>query len=81
VPAAKSVPVRIVKDAVSFDEPSAPSDIISGHPLADAGRDVAQLGGLTLNVAKARPVKAAAMALAAGLVVAWAANGRRGTRR
>lgn len=81
VPAAKSVPVRIVRDEVAQDEPIAGSDIMSGHPLADAGRDVAELGSLALNAAKARPVKTAAMALAAGLVVGIAAQGRRGKRQ
>ena len=81
VPAAKSVPVRIVKDGVAFNEPAASSDMTSGHPLSDAGRDVTKLGELALNAAKARPVKTAAMALAAGLVVGLAARGRPTTRR
>ena len=38
VPAAKSVPVRIVRDGIARDEPPAPSDMVSGHPLSDAGR-------------------------------------------
>ena len=45
VPAAKSVPVRVVRDATAQAEPPAPSDMVSGHPLSDAGRDVAKLGG------------------------------------
>jgi molybdopterin-dependent oxidoreductase alpha subunit len=80
VPAAKSVPVRIVKGAVARNEPPAPSDMVSGHPLSDAGRDVTSLGGLAVNAAKARPFKTAAIALAAGLMVGFAAKGRRGTR-
>jgi len=80
VPAAKSVPVRVVKDAAVRGELAAPSDMMSGHPLSDAGRDVTRLGGLALSAAKARPVKAAAVALAVGLVVGLAAQRRRGTR-
>ncbi len=81
VPAAKSVPVRIVRDEIIRSEPRAASNMISGHPLSDAGRDMTQLGGLALNAAKARPVKAAAIALAAGLVIGLAARARWGTRR
>lgn len=81
VPAAKSVPVRVVKGGVAFSEPAASSDMTSGHPLSDAGRDVTKLSELALNAAKARPVKAAAAALAAGIVVGLAARGRRTTRR
>lgn len=81
VPAAKSVPVRVVREEVARDQLAAPSDLISGHPLADARRDVTKLGELAVNAAKARPVKATAMALAAGLIVGLAAQGRRGTRR
>ncbi len=81
VPAAKSVPVRVARDEIARDEPRAPSDMVSGHPLSDAGRDVSRLGGLMLNAAKARPVKAAAIALSAGLLVGLAAQGRRGKPR
>ncbi|MFZ2005503.1 MAG: FdhF/YdeP family oxidoreductase [Stellaceae bacterium] len=81
VPAAKSVPVRIVRDAIPHDEATAASDMMSGHPLADTGRDVTRLGGLALNAARAQPVKTAAIALAAGLVVGIAAHGRRGKLR
>lgn len=81
VPAAKSVPVRVVRDEFTGDEPAASSDMASGHPLSDAGRDVTRLGGLALNAARAQPVKMAAIALAAGLLFGLAAQGRRGTLR
>ena len=79
VPAAKSVPVRIFKDEIARDEPAASSDMVSGHPLSDTGRDVTRLGRLALNAAKMQPVKAAAIALAAGLIVGLVA--RRGRPR
>jgi hypothetical protein len=89
VPAAKSVPVRVVRDESKhegFGAPrkmaKAPSDMVSGHPLGDMGRDVTRLGGLVLNAAKAQPVKAAAVALATGLAVGLLAQlRRRGPRR
>jgi molybdopterin-dependent oxidoreductase alpha subunit len=81
VPAAKSVPVRIVKETTASEQSSAPSDMVSGHLLSDAGRDVTKLGALALNAAKAQPVKAAAIALAAGFVVGFAAQGHHGKRR
>jgi molybdopterin-dependent oxidoreductase alpha subunit len=79
VPAAKSVPVRIVKDDRQAQDADAASDMMSGHPLSDAGRDVAKLGGMAFTGAKARPVKTVAIALAAGLAVGLAA--RLGKRR
>ena len=81
VPAAKSVPVRVVRDATAQAEPFAPSDMVSGHPLSDAGRDVARLGGLALNAAKAQPLKATAMALFAGFVIGIAMQARRRGKR
>ena len=81
VPAAKSVPVRVVKDDVEASDAAAPSDMMSGHPLSDAGRDVTRLGELALNGAKARPVKAAAIALAAGFAIGLAAQTRRRKQR
>jgi hypothetical protein len=81
VPAAKSVPVRVVRDATAQAEPFAPSDMVSGHPLSDAGRDVAKLGGLALNATKAHPLKAAVMALVAGLVIGTAVQARRRGKR
>ncbi|HWB48394.1 MAG TPA: FdhF/YdeP family oxidoreductase [Stellaceae bacterium] len=77
VPAAKSVPVRIVKEATVQEEPPAPSDIVSGHPLSDAGRDVTKLAGLAMNAARAQPVKATALALAAGAAAGVVALARR----
>jgi len=78
VPAAKSVPVRIVKEATRREQPSAaPSDMASGHPLSDAGRDVAKLGGLVLNAARAQPVRAIVVVVAAGFVVGLIAQARR----
>jgi hypothetical protein len=89
VPAAKSVPVRVVRDETKHEGggapremAKAPSDMVSGHPLGDMGRDVTGLGGLVLNAVKAQPVKAAAVALATGLAVGLLAQlRRRGPRR
>jgi molybdopterin-dependent oxidoreductase alpha subunit len=77
VPAAKSVPVRIVKDASACEQLSAPSAMASGHLLSDAGRDVTKLAGLALNAAKAQPVKTIAIALAAGVAAGVAVRARR----
>ena len=55
--------------------------MVSGHPLSDAGRDVAKLGGLVLNAAKAQPLKAAVMALFAGCVIGIAVQARRRGKR
>jgi hypothetical protein len=81
VPAAKAVPVRIVRDETARDEPAAAGDMMSGHPLSDTGRDVTKLGNLALNAAKAQPLKAAALALVAGLTVGLAVQRRGGKRR
>ena len=56
--------------------PEAPSDMVSDHLLSDAGRDVIRLGGLALNAAKAKPVKAAGVALAIGVAVGLLARSR-----
>ncbi|MFL5269532.1 MAG: FdhF/YdeP family oxidoreductase, partial [Stellaceae bacterium] len=76
VPAAKSVPVRIVRDEAAHERPEASSDRVSGHLLLDAGRDVIRLGVLALNAAKAQPVKAAGVGLAAGIVMGLLARSR-----
>jgi hypothetical protein len=55
--------------------------MMSGHPLSDTGRDVTKLGNLALNAAKAQPLKAAALALVAGLTVGLAVQRRGGKRR
>ena len=82
VPAAKSVPVRIVKHAQQPQNWSpAPSDMASGHPLSDTGRDVTKLAGLVLNAMKAQPVKTAvlvfAVIVAAGATIQARRNGSR----
>jgi hypothetical protein len=77
VPAAKSVPVRILKEAETREPPPAPSDMVSGHPLSDTGRDVTTLAGLALNAAKAQPVKTTVIALAAGVAAAVIIEARR----
>ena len=77
VPAAKSVPVRIVKDAMVLEQPPPPSDLASGHPLSDMGRDVTKLAGLALTAAKMQPVKAAVIALAAGVAAGIVIQARR----
>jgi molybdopterin-dependent oxidoreductase alpha subunit len=82
VPAAKSVPVRVVKEAMALQQPSAPSDMASGHPLSDMGRDVAKLAGLTLSALKARPFRTIAIGLAAGAAAGIAVQAhRRGKRQ
>jgi molybdopterin-dependent oxidoreductase alpha subunit len=81
VPAAKSVPVRVIRDEAALEAPRAPRDMAAGRLLSDSGRDVATLGGLALNAAKARPVKTAAVALAAGVIVGLMSRSRGGFHR
>jgi hypothetical protein len=81
VPAAKSVPVRIVRDETARKEPTAPVDMASGRPLSDIGRDVTRLGGLALIAAKTQPVWAIAIAFTAGLVVGLAVQRWDGGKR
>ena len=81
VPAAKSVPVRIVKDGAAREQPPAPSDMASGRPLSDAGRDVTKLAGLALNAAKAQPVTATAIVVLIGVAAGVALQARRRGRR
>jgi hypothetical protein len=80
VPAAKSVRVRVVKEATGREPLLAPSDMISGHLLSDAGRDVTKLGGLLLNAARAQPVKAIVIVLVAGVAAGLVAQARRRRR-
>jgi molybdopterin-dependent oxidoreductase alpha subunit len=89
VPAAKAVPVRVVKDAASAERPAetpVSNDLISGNPLSDVGSDVTRAVGLTGRMAlrgvSQEPLKAMAFAIAVGLLIGavWAANGRRGRR-
>jgi molybdopterin-dependent oxidoreductase alpha subunit len=81
VPAAKSVPVRIIRDLVAREETRAPADLVPGHPLSDAGRDVTKLADLALNAAAAQPIKAAALALLAGLAIGAAMQPSRRRKR
>ncbi len=81
VPAAKSVPVRVVRDETMHGEPQVPSDMLSGHLLSDVGRDVTSLGGLALNAAKAKPLRAAAIAFAGSLGIALLVQSRRRPHR
>jgi hypothetical protein len=80
VPAAKSVPVRVVKEATGREPLLAPSDMISGHLLSEAGRNVTKLGGLLLNAARAQPVKAIVIVLVAGVAAGLVAQARRRRR-
>ncbi len=86
VPAAKSVPVRILKDAGA--EAAAPAErtvlaeLVSGTPLADAMTDLKQAaavsGAMALRGTARRPLRAAAVAAAmAGLIVFLAFRARR----
>jgi molybdopterin-dependent oxidoreductase alpha subunit len=79
VPAAKSVPVRVVRGGGRQGEPAAPNDMFSGHPLTDMSRDVAGLASLAVNAVRTRPFKATALALAAGFLIALVRRG--GSRR
>lgn len=77
VPAAKSIPVRVLRDddTVIDDHADAPSrsDFTSGHPAADVAHDIARAGGIAgrgaVHAVRAQPVKTAVIALAAGLFV------------
>ncbi len=81
VPAAKSVPVRIVADDAAADEPAAPSDMISGSPVSDAGRDVATAAGAAGRAAMRNPVQTALLTVAAGLAIGAAVKAGRGRSR
>lgn len=81
VPAAKSVPVRIVADDAAADEPAAPSDMISGSPVSDAGRDVATAAGAAGRAAMHNPVQTALLTVAAGLAIGAAVKAGRGRSR
>ena len=81
VPAAKSVPVRIVADDAATEEPAAPSDMISGSPVSDAGRDVATAAGAAGRAAMRNPVQTVLLAVAAGLAIGAAVKARRGRSR
>ncbi|HWD58298.1 MAG TPA: FdhF/YdeP family oxidoreductase [Stellaceae bacterium] len=80
VPAAKSVPVRVVKDEAAREEPAASSDMLSGRPLSDSAGDVARAAKLALNGARTKPVKAAVASLAVGLLAGVAVQVRRRSR-
>ena len=88
VPAAKSVPVRIVKDgsAAAEDPDEAPvsSDFVSGRPLSDAAVDLTRAAGVTGRIALHRlrrePFKTVVFAVAAGLLIG-AAQAWRGDRQ
>jgi hypothetical protein len=77
VPAAKSVPVRVVRggaaDGAGRTETPVMSDLVSGSLLADAAADVTRAVGLAGRLAwrglKREPVKAAVAVLALGMVV------------
>jgi molybdopterin-dependent oxidoreductase alpha subunit len=78
VPAAKSVPVRIVADDAAAGEPAVPSDMISGSPVSDAGRDVATPAGAAGRAAMRKPVQTVLLTVAAGLAIGAAVKARRG---
>ncbi len=88
VPAAKSVPVRVVKDGAPADpatEALVSSDFVSGSPLSDAAADLTRAVGVTGRIAlhslRQRPIRIVVFAVAAGLLVgaaqAWRGKGRR----
>ena len=88
VPAAKSVPVRIVKDgAAAFEDAGeAPlsSDFTSGRPLSDGAVDLARAaevtGRMALHRLRREPFKTVVFAVAAGLLIG-AAQAWRGDRQ
>jgi anaerobic selenocysteine-containing dehydrogenase len=73
VPAAKSVPVRVVRNEAAPEEPPAPADMISGTLLTDAGRDIAKgvdvVAKLALRKAAEQPLRAVLVAAAAGFAI------------
>jgi hypothetical protein len=76
VPAAKSVPVRIVREEAAHELRESPLGMVPGHLLSDSGRDVIRLGVLALNAAKAQRVKAARVALAVDIAAGLLARSR-----
>ncbi|HEY1259860.1 MAG TPA: FdhF/YdeP family oxidoreductase [Stellaceae bacterium] len=78
VPAAKSVPVRIVNDGAANRErrreTPVKGDLVSGAPLSDAAADIARAAAIAGRLAwrglRREPIKAAAVILAAGVLVA-----------
>jgi molybdopterin-dependent oxidoreductase alpha subunit len=85
VPAAKSVPVRILPAGVAADQPSAPSDIISGSPLSNIASDLARAteiaGRLALRQIRQKPARTALLTVAACLAIGAATATRRRPRR
>jgi molybdopterin-dependent oxidoreductase alpha subunit len=81
VPAAKSVPVRILREGAVSGEFSAPSDMISGSPLSNIASDLARATGIAGRAAlrglRQDPVKMALIAAAAGVAVGAAVAVRR----
>jgi hypothetical protein len=73
VPAAKSVPVRVVRNEAAPEEPPAPADMISGTLLTDAGRDIAKgvdvVAKLALRKVAEQPLRAVLVAAAAGFAI------------
>jgi hypothetical protein len=81
VPAAKSVPVRILREGAVSGEFSAPSDMISGSPLSNIASDLARATGIAGRAAlrglRQDPVKMALIAAAAGVALGAAVAVRR----
>jgi len=85
VPAAKSVPVRILPEGVAAGEFSPPSDMISGSPLSNIASDLARATGIAgrsaLRQFREKPLQIALVTAAAGLAVGAIAAARRRPRQ
>jgi molybdopterin-dependent oxidoreductase alpha subunit len=81
VPAAKSIPVRILAEGIAGDEPSGPSDMISGSPLSNIASDIARaseiVGRPVLRHFREQPVKATFLVMAVIILGAATIAGRR----
>ena len=84
VPAAKSVPVRILPEGVAAGEFSPPSDMISGSPLSNIVSDLARATGIAgrsaLRQFREKPLQTALVTAVAGLAVGAVAAARRRPR-
>jgi hypothetical protein len=85
VPAAKSVPVRILSAGVAADQPSAPSDMVSGSPLSNIASDLARATEIARRLAlrqiREKPARTALLTVAACLAIGAATAARRRPRR